>query len=184
VGLAEKTAWLEEKLRERFEIKCNTIGSGAAHDREGRVLNRVIRRTNRGWEYEADQRHSEIIVAALKLTEAKGVKTPGEEIKEGESDMEELDAEKATRYRALAARANYLALDRPDIQYTVKELCRGMSKPKAVDWLRLKRLGRYLVDHPRLISKFEWQREGTPSKSLATATGPVARTVQRAQAAA
>ncbi len=30
-----------------------------------------------------------------------------------------------TRYRVVAARTNYLALDRPDIQYTVKELRRG-----------------------------------------------------------
>eukprot|EP00969_Alexandrium_andersonii_P096212 4248494-Alexandrium_andersonii.AAC.1 len=31
----------------------------------------------------------------------------------------------ATRYRALAARANYLAQDRPDVQYATKELRRG-----------------------------------------------------------
>ena len=66
---------------------------------------------------------------------------PGEETEEGE---EELGATATTRYRVVAARANYLALDRPDIQYTVKELCRGMSKPKRKDWVALERLGRYL----------------------------------------
>ena len=30
-----------------------------------------------------------------------------------------------TRFRALAARANYLAADRPDIIFAAKEVCRG-----------------------------------------------------------
>ena len=32
-------------------------------------------------------------------------------------------------YRALVARANYLAQDRSDIQFSVKELARSMSSP-------------------------------------------------------
>ena len=43
----------------------------------------------------------------------------------------ELPAEVATEFRGLAARANYLSLDRVDIQYATKENCRGMAVPKA-----------------------------------------------------
>ena len=40
-------------------------------------------------------------------------------------------------------RASYLAQDRPDIQFAVNELARGMSSPTEADALKLKRLGRY-----------------------------------------
>ena len=53
-----------------------------------------------------------------------------------------------SQYRTLTARANYLALDRPDIQYANKEICRGMSNPTRGDLRRLRRLGRYLVGRP------------------------------------
>ena len=46
--------------------------------------------------------------------------------------------EETTRYRAITARANYLAADRPDLMYAVKELCRGMAKPTKMHWHKLK----------------------------------------------
>ena len=49
--------------------------------REGRVLSRVLRVTNRGWQYEGDQRHADFVIKALKLEDAKETKTPGEEQK-------------------------------------------------------------------------------------------------------
>ena len=42
------------------------------------------------------------------------------------------------------ARANYLAVDRGDIAFCVKELARRMSSPSRQDWERLQRLARYL----------------------------------------
>ena len=47
--------------------------------REAKILNRVIRATQQGWEYECDQRHVEIILEQLGLTEAKPLGTPGVE---------------------------------------------------------------------------------------------------------
>ena len=46
-----------------------------------------------------------------------------------------MSAEDARNYRGLAARANYLAQDRPEIQYAVKEAARRMSSPAKEDWL-------------------------------------------------
>ena len=51
-----------------------------------------------------------------------------------------LSRENATMYRALAARCNYLAQDRPDIAYSSKELCREFSIPDINSFQKLKRL--------------------------------------------
>ena len=48
---------------------------------------------------------------------------------DGDND-EELDADEARRFRAITARLNYLAVDRVDLQYSVKEAARHMSSPK------------------------------------------------------
>ena len=57
----------------------------------------------------------------------------------------------------VAARANYLAADRTDIQYATKECCRGMAAPLVQHLGGLKRLARYLVGRPRMIWKYVWQ---------------------------
>ena len=157
-GDVEDLLWLKSKLEERFEIKTTIIGSGTDEAKEGRVLNRIIRCTNDGWEYEADQRHAEYIIKALNMQDAKPVVTPGEESKpwkEAEEEQE-LSAEQSAEYRSLAARTNYLAADRLDIQFAVKEICRAMSKPTLGDRRKLKRLARFLIGHPRVVSLFAW----------------------------
>ena len=160
-GERDDLQWLKEQMEKRFEIKTQTIGHGPGDSREGKVLNRVLRATDRGWEYEADQRHGEIIVKTMGLSEARGVSTPGEDTKSW-LEIEEaqpLEGVRATEYRALAARANYLALDRPDIQYATKEICRAMATPTVGDRRKLKRLARYLLERPRMVSRFDFQGE-------------------------
>ena len=80
---------------------------------------------------------------------------------EGEETSAELVGAEATRFRAVAARANYLAADRPDIQYAVKEICRTMAKPVQGDWQKLVRLGRYLKGSPRCVLEYNWQEESS-----------------------
>ena len=60
-------------------------------------------------------------------------------------------------YRAIAARLNYLAPDRMDIQYAVKEAARAMSAPKKKHWRMLHKIGRYLLGAPRMIIRFPWR---------------------------
>ena len=135
------------------------VGDAPDENKEGRVLGRVLRITQDGWEYEPDQRHAEMIVEAMGLQNAKSVSTPAEEEKawEEEANNEELEAGKATTFRRIAARANYLAADRPDIMYSVKEICRQMAKPTIKGWKQLKRLARYLLMNPRTILEYPWQ---------------------------
>ena len=85
--------------------------------------------------------------------DSKSVATPG--MKEVADDNIDFNP---SSYRALVARANYLAQGRPDIQFAVKELCRKMSAPESEDWMRLKILGRYLVGESRMISWFGFQQ--------------------------
>ena len=44
----------------------------------------------------------------------------------------------------------------PDIQYAVKEICKGMSNPIRGDLRRLRRHGCYLVGRPRCVWSFEF----------------------------
>ena len=159
-GLRENTAWFRKKLEGRFELKTCIIGGAPDELREGRLLGRVIRWTPMGWEYEADQRHAELIVRGLHLEGAKGVRSPGEDEKAWEREENEvpLPQDGIRTYRALAARANYLAMDRADIQYAAKEVCRGMSAPNRGHLKSLRRLARYLIFAPRVVWKFGRQQ--------------------------
>lgn len=115
------------------------IGKGEGEVSEARVLNKIILVSEQGWECEGDQRRAELIVKALNLENAKSAVAPSEDQKivSEETDLEELDSLKASEYRQLAARANFIMLDRADTQYAVKEICRGIARPTVGHWKRL-----------------------------------------------
>ena len=71
-------------------------------------------------------------------------------------------SEAATLYRALSARANHLSQDRFDISYCTKELCRDLCQPNTLSHGKLKRIGRYLVGHNRLV--YENMFQDSPSE--------------------
>ena len=99
-------------------------------------------------EYKADERHAEYIINALNLQESNPLSTPQEADQPWKHKEEAvlLDGEKAYEYRSLAARANYFAVDRMDIQNAVKEMCKQMTQPNVGDWRKLKRLDGYLKE--------------------------------------
>jgi hypothetical protein len=70
------------------------------------------------------------------------------------------------QYWAIAARANFMAMDRADVQYASKEICRRMAQPRRSDWARLKRLAGYLVGTPRMVQHFGWQSSPTRLDSI------------------
>ena len=148
-----------------------------------RVLNRIVPiHPRRGITIEPDPRHAEILIRDLNGDSGRLVTTPmtKDSIKESvelitedlyekarngkirgggnrTSDCDELDDAQITRYRALVARANYLAVDRGDIAFCVKELARCMSLPSRKDWERLQRLARYLRHKPRCVLWYAYQ---------------------------
>ena len=74
------------------------------------------------------------MIRGLGLESARPVSTPGvKPAKEALEDVEELDKGEAHRYRAIAARLNYLAHDRLDLGYSTKEAARNMARPIASD---------------------------------------------------
>ena len=74
-----------------------------------------------------------------------------------------LNQSEATLFRALAARANYLAMDRPECAYATKELCRFFATPTKTGVEQLKRLIRYLAHAPRLVWKFGFHHDADAS---------------------
>ena len=148
------------KRKMRDQIKDD--GTEIRRIPRGKKLNRVIRVTEAGWEYEADQRHADLIVRETGADKMSTLSHPGGDKKaiEDEEQSDELQGKEATRFRAVAVRANYLAADRPDIQYSVKEVCRRMAKPVESDWKKLVRLARYLRGAPRLVWTYGWQEVG------------------------
>ena len=94
-------------------------------------------------------------MSVFELNSAKGVDTPGtveNKLVEGQEDLESaLPSFMVTKYRAAAARCNFLGLDRPDVQFAAKEVSRGMANPTQGDVIRLKRLVRHLLKYPRVV---------------------------------
>ena len=87
-----------------------------------------------------------------------GAATPGQKALPAQIDTEQpLDSEKQSEFRALAARSNYMSADRVDVQFASKECCRFMSNPGNLASDSLKRLGRYVLKHKRLVYKYPWQ---------------------------
>ena len=123
------------------------------------VLGRTIEwRETEMW-YEADPRHVERMLEDMDMKTCNACVIPGAKGPEEEGDEEDLDAQMAWRFRSAVARANFLAQDRPDIRYSVKELCREMSCPKARSWKGLKKLCRYLKGVPRMVQKIKFDVE-------------------------
>ena len=69
-----------------------------------------------------------------------------------------LSEREATLYRAIAARLNYLAQDRVDVQFAAKDVAKHMSRPAAMDWVKLKRVARYPAGAPRYVQTYAWQQ--------------------------
>ena len=56
------------------------------------------------------------------------------------------------------ARGNYLAQDRTDIKFAVKELSKAMANPKMSDWDSLVNFARYLIGKEKHVQLFNYQR--------------------------
>ena len=151
VGSKANLDWFKAELEKLYEPKeAARLGPAPEDSKEATVLNRVARWTAQGLEIEADPRQAEEFLRDLKLN-GDGVKaaaSPGvRATKEQFEGDAALDVSKCTPYRAVLARANYLASGRPELQLSSKEVCRWMSSPTDLSLAALKRLGRLVKDH-------------------------------------
>ena len=144
-----------------FEIKVRALlGPEEGDDKSIVLLGRQVRWTAESIEYEADPKHRKLIMEHFGFDEETNhfVFCCEEDWrKEEEWEEEELPAEEATVFRGIAARANFLRLDCPDLQFPVKQMSREMAKPKAGSWKRMKKIARYFINRKRVIWQFNWQ---------------------------
>jgi hypothetical protein len=151
-GEAGALQWLKAGLEEKYDMKTQVLGEGNEYEKEARILNRLLQwHDGVGISYEPDPRHSELIIKQMGLEGAKSVNTLGVKEDQEESEGEKnksvlamkargiLGAKKlrqdnegnkvqgrdATAYRGIAARANFLAIDRADIMYAVMRETHG-----------------------------------------------------------
>ena len=77
VGMPAQLKWMQDRLEEKYELTVEVLGPAKEQVKEVRVLNRIIRWTKEGIEYEADPRHVEIILKQMNMQDSKAVATPG-----------------------------------------------------------------------------------------------------------
>ena len=159
VGSKPDLDWFENAMRQNYELTAQPrMGPGPEDSKEGLILNRVVRYTEDGLEYEADPRQAEKLILECGLAGGNTAATPGVRLSFSETEEDKpLRAGLRTAFRGSAARGNYLAADRIDVQFAAKEVCRWMAHPTEQSWAALKRLCRYLVGLPRLVYTFRWQ---------------------------
>lgn len=165
-GNVKHAEWFEAELKKEYDITVTTLGEN--FEKKGKYLNREITWTKEGIQIEGDQKHVQILLDESGMTECKGIATPVAK-DEGDSVLHHdqvLNAKSATQFRRAAARINYMSQDRPDISTASRLLSQGMKEPKASDELKLKRVMRYLKDHPRCISLMKWQDENSELRLL------------------
>jgi hypothetical protein len=148
---------VQTKMEVKFKERLERGRPGAV-----RILNRIVAVGDRGLEYEADQRHAEIIMRDMGVHDgSKGLSTPGSASENRSGQGGHMKSEEQfpgdSVYRAVAARGNYLGQDRMDMQFAAKEISRFMSAPEPCDWRSAKRLARYLKDHKRVVVDFKYQ---------------------------
>ena len=157
LGEEEDLIEMKAKMEEWYEITDRgMIGHGETCKKEASILNRDLKWHDEFLEYRADPKHRKQIMEDMGIVgESKGLEAPSSKEDEEEvDDDEELNKAESTSFRRTAARLNYLAQDRTDIQFGTMKACKNMSKPKRSSWRRLKRLARYLQTTPELVIKF------------------------------
>ena len=77
VGSAKALQWTNQGMRKKYEIKAQVLGPDHGMEKEVKMLNRILRWTSKGIEYEPDQRHAELVIQELGLEGCKPVDTPG-----------------------------------------------------------------------------------------------------------
>lgn len=120
--------------------------------------------------YDADLRHAEIIVEEIGLGDSKPLPTF---VVKDEVDVEDhlkaplLGFADATPYKSLVARANGSAADRPGIQHACKEFSSSLANPRAHDWEKWQRFGKFAKGKPRLVHRY-WRIPSTQAAIVHT----------------
>ena len=124
---SENLWWVMKEVHKKFEAETCVLGPEKGLDREATCPKRKLLWSAEGIRYEPDPKHASIIMEETGTENSKAVTTPMShaDLKELASvlqdngeihEVEYMDDEAAKKFRAVAARANYLAQDRTDLQ--------------------------------------------------------------------
>ena len=164
-----------------MEIKTTILGDEPGMSKEVKILNgKLCWPDGVGISHEKDRKHSEAIIRETGASNLTSLIIPmSKESKEvvrdrtddivkkrklGKLGMQEqpligeiLTPAETTRYGALAATVNFLAIDRRDIVFCAMELTRHMATPTTADCEKVVRLERYLKNRPKGRLSFKFQ---------------------------
>jgi len=150
---------IKKHISTTFEVKIQEVDPWKEGE-ELIVLNRRIAVTKDGYRYEPDGKHTLKVLRELGLDgdDAKGSLVTGVKTSTEDEELRDrkLDEERSRWYRSVVATLNYMSLDRPDLGFAVKEVCRSMSSPSELDVQKLKKIGRFLVEVGNISLSFEW----------------------------
>ena len=152
----------EEEIKKTFDVKVQNLDPDDV-GAEMIILNRRVVVEREGYAYEPDGKHTNKVLRELGLDAAgtKGSQVTGAKVMADEEDLKgrTLDTSRSSWFRSVAATLNYMSLDRPDLGFAVKEICRCMSSPSELDVQKLKKVGRYLVEYGNTRSVFGWHSD-------------------------
>ncbi|CAJ1373293.1 unnamed protein product [Effrenium voratum] len=165
----DQLTWMDGVLNSKYKARWEaTVGDGELDGKEMFFLNRLIRYVADGTdgkrlEVEADARHAEILMRSFGFdSKTKGSDIPEDKIRDQDIIVEErsetLDEAQTGEFRSMTMRLAYLSQDRPDVIHASRTLASAMKSPKMGDWLRLKKVVRYLLKYPYMKRTFLEQR--------------------------
>ena len=166
LGTEKQLRELIASLQEEYECTGQLLGHGEGLQPELKFLGRTITLEKERIAWEGDKRHVKSFQEKLeeefmdvedgKRGRMKGAKTQGVKL-DRLPERNPLNPAKSKSNRGLVALAKFVVQDRADIGFAGKEVRTFMSDPAECDILPLKRLGRYLTEHPRCINLMRWQ---------------------------
>ena len=128
-GSKRQLDWLEDAMRQHYELTTQPrLGPGAGDAKEGVILNRVIRWTEQGLEYEADPRQAEKLIAECGPGESNTVATPGVRLRSASLRMTSRSVQSST---PLSEELQPEPTISPQIEWT----CSSRPRRSAGGWL-------------------------------------------------
>jgi len=107
------------------------LGIEVRRDKEGLVL--------------SQEKYAKDILSRVGMTKCKAMVTPlSSTEKLSRIKGEALGLEDSTRYRSIVGALQYLTLTRPDLAYSVNNVCQFLHVPTTVHWTSVKRILRYI----------------------------------------
>ena len=114
-----------------------------------------------GAEWEDDSSQLLLSFAAAiggKISKQKRLSTPSvKHVEKLDRTGTRLTDDHATLYKALAAKTNHLNMDRADVAFAAKELCRDFSSPTNESVEAVRRGAKYLHHHPMLVYHYAFE---------------------------